>query len=271
MDDEAASRWIDSMSAAYERGLVPTVFRPFAVDLAARAVQLAPRRVLELAAGTGVLTSEVLSALPNVELVATDFNDAMVAVGSARASGASWRMADAMDLPFDADEFDLVLCQFGAMFFPDQPVAFAEVRRVLASDGTFLLNVWGAVDAHDFQAAVIRACDKLFPEDPPVFMASVPHYYADADLLVADLRAGGLDAEVETVVFEGTAASASDIAAGYCFGTPVLAEVEARGGDPARVVEAIAAELTARLGPEPITGRMQAHVVRATVDSIHRK
>src|ERR1051326_5842255 len=115
------------MASAYERGLVSTVFRPFAVDLAERAAPIAPRRVLEVAAGTGVLTQELLAALPSAELVATDLNEAMVELGSRRAPRADWRTADAMHLPFDTGEFDLVLCQFGAMFFPDKPAAFEEI------------------------------------------------------------------------------------------------------------------------------------------------
>jgi len=252
------------MASAYERGLVSTVFRPFAVDLAERAARIAPRRVLEVAAGTGVLTQELLAALPTAELVATDLNEAMVELGSRRAPRADWRTADAMRLPFDTGEFDLVLCQFGAMFFPDKPAAFEEIGRTLTQNGAFLLNVWAAVEEHDFQAAVITTCDALFPDDPPAFMRSVPHYYADADLLVADLRASGMSAFVESIVLEGTATSAAEVAIGYCFGTPLQAEIEARGGDPSRVADAIAAELTTRLGPEPVTGRMGAHIVVAT-------
>ncbi len=57
----AADRvWVDTMPAAYDRWLVPAVFRPFALDLARRAAVHAPARVLELAAGTGVLTRELV-------------------------------------------------------------------------------------------------------------------------------------------------------------------------------------------------------------------
>ena len=88
------------MPAAYEQFLVPVVFQPFAEDMAARAAALRPRRILELAAGTGVLTSCLLGALPSAGVIATDLNETMVAFGSTRAPGAVWRQAEAERLPF---------------------------------------------------------------------------------------------------------------------------------------------------------------------------
>jgi len=266
--EEADRRWIDSMPDAYQGGLVATVFGPFAKDLARRAARLRPQRVLELAAGTGVLTLEVLAMLPSAEVVATDLNDAMVALGVLHAPRALWRTADAMDLPFEDSVFDVVVCQFGVMFFPDKPAAFSEVCRVLVDGGSCLLNVWGPLVAHDFQAAVVTACDRLFPHSPPRFMRSVPHYYANADDLVADIEAAGLRVvEVEQLVLESPPVSPVDIAVGYCFGTPLRSEIEARGGDFDSVVGAIASEIESRLGAEAVTGRMQAHVVTGTSNS----
>ena len=250
------------MAEAYQRYLVPTVFGPFAHDLAERAARLGPARALELAAGTGVLTHAVLATLPSVEIIATDVSASMVKLGERRAPGAVWRTADAMDLPLDGPTFDLVLCQFGVMFFPDKPAAFSEACRVLVDGGSCVVNAWGPLDAHDFEAAVVAACDGLFPHHPPRFLRSVPHYYADVDTLVADVEAGGLSVvDVEHVVLEGRAGSAADIAAGYCLGTPLRAEIEARGGDFEAVVDEVAAEIERRLGTTAPTGRMQAHVV----------
>ncbi len=79
----------------------------------------------------------------------------MVDFGRVREPGAVWRRADALHLPFGDGEFDVIACQFGVMFFADKPAAFAAARRVLTVDGTLLLNTWGALDAHDFQAALL--------------------------------------------------------------------------------------------------------------------
>ena len=51
-----------------------------------------------------------------------------------------WRQADGMALPFGAAEFDVVCCQFGAMFFPDRVKAYGEVKRVLKPDGCLLIS-----------------------------------------------------------------------------------------------------------------------------------
>jgi len=255
--------WVGSMPDAYERLLVPAVFRPFAADLAARVARRSPARVLELAAGTGVLARELVARLPEAEVTATDLNGAMVALGRERAPGATWREADALALPFDDREFDAVACQFGAMFFPDKRAAFAECRRALAPAGALLLNTWGTLDTHDFQDAVVAGLRRVFPDDPPTFLEALPHGYADPDAVTADLVAAGLrPVAVEQVTLEGRTPSAAAITEGYCAGTPLRGEVEARG-DLATVTAAVAREVERLLGPGPLTGRMQATVFEA--------
>jgi ubiquinone/menaquinone biosynthesis C-methylase UbiE len=215
------------MPEAYERWLGPSVFRPFAVDLARRAAAFAPARLLEVAAGTGVLTRELLAAVPSGEVTATDLNEAMVDFGRRQAPGAEWRQADASRLPFEDDRFDLVVCQFGVMFFPDKPAAFAEARRVLHSGGRFLASTWSTVGEHDFATALNEGLARALPKERLSFMSSVPHGYADVDLFVADVEAGGLRCVgVETVTLTGQADSAAEIARGFCTGTPVRAEIE---------------------------------------------
>ncbi|WP_354380560.1 class I SAM-dependent methyltransferase [Streptomyces sp. PvR034] len=248
------------MPQAYERYLVPVLFRPFAADLAARAAALRPRRILELAAGTGVLTSDLLAAAPSAEVTATDLNEAMVGFGSSRAPGARWRQADAQRLPFPDGGFDLVVCQFGVMFFPDRVAAFTEVRRVLAPGGHFLFNTWGPIAAHAFDAAVQAGLERAFPQDPPRFLPTVPHGYADPAVVAADLVAAGFAVEEEReLTLAGRAASAPDVATGFLTGTPVRGAFEERGGGAeARAV--IIAETTARLGPGPVVAPMTAYV-----------
>ncbi|MEA2828268.1 MAG: hypothetical protein QOG43_2707 [Actinomycetota bacterium] len=263
--DDADRLWVDAMPEAYERWLAPAVFRPFALDAARRVAATGPRRVLELAAGTGVLTRELVAAAASAEVTATDLNDAMVDFGRRHVPGAVWRQADAMDLPFDDAEYDVVVCQFGAMFFPDKPSAFAEARRVLTRAGTLILSTWATLDTHEFQAALVAALERAFPDDPPTFMASVPHGYADVELVRADLGAGGFDrVTVESVTLEGRAQSAADVATGYCAGTPVRAEIEARG-DLASTTAFVAEQMERRLGPDEVKGMMTAHVFQATV------
>ncbi|WP_250399867.1 class I SAM-dependent methyltransferase [Streptomyces cellostaticus] len=259
----ADRRWSESMPVAYERYLVPVVFRPFAEDLTARAAALHPRRILELAAGTGVLTSALLAVAPSAEVTATDVNEAMVAFGSTRAPGAVWRQADAQRLPFPAGGFDLVVCQFGVMFFPHRIEAFTEVRRVLAPGGRFLFNTWGPLGTHAFEVALQAGLERAFPVDPPQFFRTVPHGYADPAVVAADLAAAGFAVEdVRELTLQGRAASTADLATGYLTGTPVRTAVEERGGGPA-VRATVIDEMTARLGPGPVSAPMTAYVLRA--------
>lgn len=261
--DEQDRRWAGSMPEAYDRWLVPAMFGPFAVDLARRVARIEPRRVLELAAGTGVLTRELVAAMPVAQITATDLNAAMVSFGSRRVAGARWEQADASRLPFPDARFDAIVCQFGVMFFPDKPSAFAEARRVLASGGRLLFSTWGPVDTHDFAAALVAGLERVFPDDPPAFVAAVPHGYAEIDRITGDLSSGGLQClSVETLTLEGRADSAADVAAGFCTGTPLRLAIEARG-DLAASTAFVKDEMTARLGAGPVTGRMTAHVFEA--------
>ena len=168
-----------------------------------------------------------------------------------------------MQLPFDDASVDLVACQFGVMFFPDRTAAYTEVARVLGPGGQFLFNTWGPLATHDVEATVIDALAETFPDDPPDFLVRVPHGYHDADRVVADLTAarfGGV--RVETVVLECTAKRAGDLARGYCRGTPLRAEIEARG-DLDATTRAVATALERRFGTGPVAGRMSALVVSA--------
>ncbi|MCU1451319.1 MAG: Ubiquinone/menaquinone biosynthesis methyltransferase [Acidimicrobiales bacterium] len=263
-EDDTERRWVGSMPEAYERFLVPTVFQPFAVDLARRVIARKPKRVLELAAGSGVLTRELVAADAGLDLTATDLNTAMVDLGRDRTPQATWRQADAMVLPFEDGAFDLVVCQFGVMFFPDKAEAFAEARRVLIPTGTLLFSTWDTIDTHDFAAALTAGLNQAFPDDPPKFVASVPHGYADVDVVRHDLEAAGLACTaIDTVTLRGRAESADDVATGFCTGTPLRAEIEARG-DLADTTAIVAEAMRARLGRGPVTGRMTAHVVEAT-------
>jgi SAM-dependent methyltransferase len=242
------------------------VFGPPAADLARRAAADGPSAVLELAAGTGTLTRELTRRLPGGQVTATDLNPAMVSYGAQRVPEAAWQQADALSLPFEDDRFDLVICQFGVMFFGAKRAAFSEVARVLRPDGRFLFSTWDVIEHNDFAAALAAAIDATFPADRPTFLTRIPHGYADLAAVAADLRAAGLEPEeTSTVVMTGHAESAAQLATGFCSGTPLRMAIEARGAlQPA--VETIAAEMTARLGRGPVAGRLTAHVIGARRD-----
>jgi SAM-dependent methyltransferase len=256
-----------SIPKLYDSYLVPLIFEPYAADLAGRLASRSPARVLEIAAGTGVVTRKLASVLPdNVSIVATDLNQPMLdqasAVGTKRP--VEWRQADAMQLPFGDGAFDAVVCQFGAMFFPDKAKAFSEARRVLAPGGVFMFNVWDRIEDNEFADTVTSALATLFPEDPPRFMPRVPHGYRDRSVVEQDLRKGGFDSppEFSTVAARSRASSPRIPAIAYCQGTPLRNEIEAR--DASRLGEAtdLAEKAIARkFGLGAVDGKIQALVV----------
>ena len=256
-----------SIPKLYETWLVPLIFEPYAQDLKPRVAALDPTRILEVAAGTGVVT-RALATLANdgVSIVATDLNQAMLdeaaAVGTV--SPVSWRQADAMALPFADGEFDVVVCQFGVMFFPDKARAFAEARRVLQPGGTFLFNVWDRIGENEFADTVTRALEAVFPDDPPRFLARTPHGYHDPATIQRDLAAGGFTQlpRMATVAARSRAESARIPALAYCQGTPLRNEIEARDATRlAEATDAAAAAIARQFGAYAVDGRIQAHVV----------
>jgi SAM-dependent methyltransferase len=261
------SAFVGSIPEIYERHLGPMLFVPFAADLAARARTRVPRRVLEVAAGTGIVTRALHAAFPSADIVATDLNEGMIALGARRlaAPNVTWRQADAGALPFADAEFDLVVCQFGAMFFPDRTRAFQEAYRVLVPGGRFLLNMWSSLEFNEIPRIVARAAADAFPADPPTFIERVPHGHGDADVTLAELRAAGFStAEVEIVELPSRAPSAADPAIGFCQGSPLRMQIEAR--DAARlheITDAATAAMAERFGPGPIEAPMRALVFDA--------
>jgi ubiquinone/menaquinone biosynthesis C-methylase UbiE len=258
-----------SIPEIYDRLMVPLIFETYARDLAEALAGLAPADVLEIAAGTGVLTRALAARLPaSARLVATDLNQPMLDYAAARQSGdgrIAWRQADALALPFADRSFDAVACQFGAMFFPDHVRGYAEARRVLKPGGHFIFNVWDEIAANEFADVVTEALGALFPQDPPRFMARTPHGYHDVEKIRAQLSAAGFGSiAIATVDRTSRAASARVVADAYCQGTPLRNEIEAR--DPARLEEATqaaAAAVAARFGDGPVESRIRAHVVTA--------
>ena len=129
-----------SIPDLYDRLLVPLIFEPYARDLAKRVTGTRPQLVLETAAGTGAVTRALASSLTNTRIVATDLNQPMLDHAKSRQSGngrIEWKQADAMALPFEDRTFDVVACQFGAMFFPDKVRGYREALRVLEAEWLF--------------------------------------------------------------------------------------------------------------------------------------
>ncbi len=256
-----------SIPTLYDRHLGPFIFEPYAADLAERLARGTARHILETAAGTGIVTRAVASRLPEATVVATDLNQPMLDYATTKTSArnVAWRQTDAQALPFGDAGFDAVICQFGVMFFPDKAKAFAEARRVLRPGAAFIFSVWDRIEENEAADLVSRAVAGIFPKDPPNFLARAPHGYHDLAAITATLRkAGFARVESETLAKRGRASSARDPAIGFCQGTPLRNEIEARDKTmPEAATEAATMALAARFGAGSIDSKIQAHVITA--------
>jgi SAM-dependent methyltransferase len=253
-----------SIPAIYDRYLGPWLFADYAREVTARAKALAPGRILETAAGTGIVTELLASELPGAEIVATDLNEAMLVVARQRISSGNvrYQAADAQNLPFNDGSFDLVLCQFGVMFYPDKVKGNAEARRVLRDGGRYIAVIWDKIERNPIAQEIERAVGRVFPDDPPTFASRTPWGYGDKARIESDLRAAGFEDIIIDTIESTNPLDARGAATGLCQGSPLRAEIEAR--DPARLEEATdaAAAALARFDGQQTT--LSAHVVTAT-------
>jgi ubiquinone/menaquinone biosynthesis C-methylase UbiE len=258
-----------SVPALYDHYRGPVFFEPYARDLAGRLQHVAQGSVLEIAAGTGIVTRILAARLPpQVTIVASDLSPAMLdfAMAQSGVERVAWRQADALALPFPDSAFDAVLCQFGAMFFQDKVAGYREAFRVLKPSSRFVFNVWDRIEENEFCCVVNKAVGKLFPGDTPELMERTAYGYCDTAKITQELSVAGFNAiSMETVERLSHAASAHDLAVGFCQGSPLRSEIEARAATRlAEATEAATEALIARFGPGPMVGKMRAHVFTAT-------
>ena len=258
-----------SIPKFYDTLMVPLIFEAYAANMAALVAALSPRAVLETAAGSGAVTRALAPRLgPHARYVVTDLNQPMLDYAASR-QGADgrieWRQADALALPFEDASFDVVCCQFGAMFFPDRVAGYAEARRVLRPGGRFVFNVWDRIEENAFADDVTNAVASVFPHDPPRFLARTPHGYHDVALIREDLRrAGFVDIRIETRAEVSRSPSARDAATAYCQGTPLRNEIEARDAGLLQLATDRATQaIASRHGEGVVAGKIQAHVIVA--------
>jgi len=189
-----------------------------------------------------------------------------VAAGKLLSNRVGFQVADAQHLPFPDESFDMVVCQFGVMFFPDKVNANSEARRVLTSGGHYLLAIWDRLDKNTASQVADDALAALYPDDPPAFLPRTPFGYSDRDRIEADLRAAGFtNIQFETIECASQPSDPNSAALGLVRGSPLSADVLAR--DPNgldRATVAVAHDLRKLIGPDGFDSRLSAHIVTAT-------
>lgn len=262
---ESSASFTGDIPSHYDSGLGPVIFYNYADELAARCRSLAPQDVLELAAGTGIVSQRLRRRLaPETKLTVTDLNEPMLELAKAKladTANVTIQPADAMALPFDDGSFDLIACQFGVMFFPDKPASFREAARVLKPGGHYVFSVWSPLEKNPFAETADAVAAQFFPDDPPGFY-KVPFHYGDPQAVKRDL--GGdvwTGISHETVRQNRTIEDPEKFAEALVYGNPLVDEIRARGGvDPDEVASAILDALRARFGPTPLRMPLEALV-----------
>jgi SAM-dependent methyltransferase len=261
------ARFVGTIPASYDRFLGPMLFEPYADDLVRRLAFKPGSAVLELAAGTGILTKRLRHAMPaDARLTATDLNQPMLDLAQANVKlpGIRWEVADAQAIPFPAASFDAVVCQFGVMFFPDKPRACREIRRVLKPGGVFVFNVWGPVDVNPLGRIAKATVSRYFTSDPPTFF-DVPFGYSDETTIRTVLRDAAFDrVSIERVEFRAQSPSAHEAAQGIIGGNPTLMAIQERAtATPEQVIDAAAKAIAREFGDHPLRVPTVALVIQA--------
>jgi ubiquinone/menaquinone biosynthesis C-methylase UbiE len=256
-----------SIPENYDEYLGPLIFEPYALDIAGRISALQPATILELACGTGRVTKYLRSASSaGATLTATDLNPAMLEVAKRHASAdnVSWGVVDAGALPYEADSYDAIVCQFGIMFVPDRVQAYAEARRVLKPGGTLLISSWDAIEYNPIFHIAQKRIVRFFHEHIPTFYR-IPYSYHNEQVMHDELtQAGFTDFTIERVTLEGTSPSAEAAAKGLLEGNPVVGEIAAQGPDAMPMIfDDLVADIKEEFGSGELKVPLQAWVMTA--------
>jgi SAM-dependent methyltransferase len=255
------------LPAYYDAGLGPVFFVDFADDIARRAASAAPLRVLEIAAGTGIVSRRLRDLLPAAAmLTVTDLNPGMLEVARRKFSGSeqiSIEPADACALPFADGSFDAIVCQFGLMFFSDRDRAFREANRTLADGGRYLFSVWDSLRHNGIGRLVTEITGRFFSGDPPRFFEA-PFSCHRIDPIRDSLdEAGFTDLRIAVLSIDKTVPDVPAYAKALVHGSPLADEIRGRGVDPEQVVAALAEALPREFGASPTQIPLRAIVFEA--------
>lgn len=259
-----AANFVGSIPEYYDRLLGPRLFHDFADDLAQRVLDVRPNKLLELAAGTGIVTRRLRDLLPHECLItATDLNPPMLDFAKSKfqvSERVYFESADATQLPYHNSDFDTLVCQFGVMFFPDKQRSYQEAFRILKPGGHYIFNVWGPLESNPFAKITHEKVAEFFPDEPPGFY-QIPFSYSDSNAIEKTLADTGFsEVRVERLNITSEIPSSSEFATGLIFGNPIFEEITSRGGDPGSIRSAVSDALERQLGA---TMPLQALVIVA--------
>ena len=255
----------------YERYLVPAITAVWADHLLDRIAPTNGESVLDVACGTGVVARRLAERCHVGRLVGVDLNGAMLSVARAKSREVEWTEGSALDLPFAARSFGVVLCQLGLQFFPDRPQALREMARVLRPTGRLGLSVYSAIEHTPAAHAFVQALDKFLGGEASRTKRA-EHLSCGADEVGNWVRQAGFGrVRVETVTKQIGFPSALDYVRFQLTATPMAALLkEEDDAGRERVIKAITDDVAARMDPSMLAnGRLtfpqEAFVVVASL------
>lgn len=258
---------IDTTAAeAYEKFMVPGMFRYWSERLIDTAAPRAGEQVIDVACGTGVVARAAAPLVgPTGRVAGLDIDAGVIEVARRLAADAvpsiGWHCASALEMPFDSEEFDVCLCQQGIQFFPDRIRGLAEMRRVLKSDGRLVASLWGPLEANKGHLAIVEALERLRADAAPAKRACS---FADADEIRNSVKRAGFS-RVEVRTEEGVSRfpSIKAFLDGMTLGSPSTRHAVAVLDEEGR--KTFAEDVTAALEPYVIDGElrypMKTHVL----------
>ena len=261
---EKIAAFAGTIPANYERYLGPFLFEPYALDLVSRLQDKKYNDILEIACGTGRATVHIARSVKHDTLTATDLNPDMIEVAKqvVREPGIKWMPADAMALPFDKESFDLVVIQFGIMFFSDREKGMQEVYRVLRPGGKLIFTTWNRVETNEAIHEGRLIIESYFGDDPPIFYNVPFSMYNKKGLIALVSEAGFKNVKTTLVKKVGVSPSATDLAKGMVEGNPVYLAIQE--GDPSLISvieEHIRKVVAEKFGDNPLKSPLEAWVV----------
>ena len=257
MSDE---HWQLDGSAAelYQHYLVPGITAKWAKDLVHRARLRGGEDVLDVACGTGVVARLAASKVASGHVTGLDLNAGMLAVARGvlnEGAAVDWMEGSALDLPFPSGRFDAVLCQLGLQFFPDQPRALREMRRVVRERGRVAVSVYSPIERTPGANAFVSALDEVLgPEASRIKRGE--HSFANPSQLEKLLDDAGFGTvDVQTVVQTISFPSVRDYVRFQLLATPMTTLLKDRI-EPERqaIISSVASRTAALSTPTMLEG-----------------
>jgi len=155
-------------------------------------------KILDLAAGTGSSSQPLAAA--GAEVIPADFSDGMLAAGRKARPHLPFTKADALNLPFEANSFDVVTISFGLRNTADIDKALAQMLKVTKPGGQLVVVEFSHPVWRPFRTIYTNYLMRLLPfiaritssnPDAYVYLAQSIRAWPDQGALAARITAAG--------------------------------------------------------------------------------